>query len=303
MRKIASIIFNILLVCGCIYALLCGEVRSHDNPNYAELQPESFVPDVIETVLHDKELKQIYVCYNDANCVNVYAESGEFLWAVATPEIRNSYFELQDDKLLIYGHDDAYIYNSKNGEFLGIENADDLNLNYYWQNEQAGEFSFDFYQVYRASPDGTLNIVVSRPWWHWIFNSAVPFILIFSAFFVTGAILFIEKRKAYNSVKNKVTFRAPKSKTIVNYSKVTSIIHLVYTFLNIVFGFFGGILCIGIIPIAIHFIVSGVILSRMSKKIHVSKEEETVIDYWNAFALDTFIIVFFSVITVAVIAV
>ena len=50
------------------------------------------------------------MCYNDANCVNVYTETGEFLWCVSTPYLRNSYFILQDDKLIICDGD-AYIYN------------------------------------------------------------------------------------------------------------------------------------------------------------------------------------------------
>ena len=137
------------------------------NDNYKEIQTESFVPDTIETVLQDKDLKQIYVCYNDANCVNVYSEEGEFLWCVATPYMRNSYFELQDDKLIIYDGD-AYIYDSKNGSFLGVENEENLNLNYDWENEYnekyiEGDFYFDNFQVYKVLADGTLEVIVNRP--------------------------------------------------------------------------------------------------------------------------------------------
>lgn len=208
MKKIFYVLFIILFMGGIALGLFGRAICSHDNQNYAELQPESFIPDVIETVLHDKELKQIYVCYNDANYVNVYSESGEFLWAVATPYLRNSYFELQDNKLIIYDNN-AYIYNSKNGEFLGIENEENLDLNYDWEKEQTdefkdGEFYFDSYQVYRADSNGTLNIIVSRPWWHWIFNFAVSWLISFVGALGIGITVFIEKKRSYNSVKKRV---------------------------------------------------------------------------------------------------
>ena len=58
-----------------------------------------------------------------------YTEDGDFLWCVATPYMRNSCFELQDDKLIIYDGD-VYIYHSKDGSFLGIENEENLDLDY-----------------------------------------------------------------------------------------------------------------------------------------------------------------------------
>lgn len=98
--KILFPFFIVLFMGGIALGLLGREFCTRSNDNYKEIQPESFVPDTIETVLRDDDLKQIYVCYNDANCVNVYTEDGDFLWCVATPYMRNSYFELQDNKLI-----------------------------------------------------------------------------------------------------------------------------------------------------------------------------------------------------------
>ena len=114
MRRFTKILFPIsvaLFLCGIALGLLGRAFCTRSNDDYTSIQPESFVPDTIETVLYDEDLKQMYVCYNDANCVNVYTEKGEFLWCVATPYMRNSYFELQDDKLIICDGD-AYIYDS-----------------------------------------------------------------------------------------------------------------------------------------------------------------------------------------------
>lgn len=305
MRRISFILCIILFVGGVSLGLFGRAICTRDNQNYAVLQPESFIPDVIETVLHDKELKQIYVCYNDANYVNVYSESGDFLWAVATPYIRNTCFELQDNKLIIYD-DNAYIYNSRNGEFLGIESVENSELNYDRENEltdevKDGEFYFDSYQVYKADSNGTLNIVVSRPWWHWIFNFAVSMFISFVGALGIGVTVFIEKKRSYNAVRKKGNFENRKAKAILNYFRVTSIIQLVYAFLDVFLGFFGGLLCIGIIPIAIHFIVSNWILWNMINNTPVSREEKAVLDYWKFVEIITFIIALVSAIIVAIV--
>ncbi len=306
MKKIYTVLFIILFIGGIVLGLFGRAYCTRDNQNYAELQPESFIPDVIETVLQDEKLKQIYVCYNDANYVNVYSESGEFLWAVATPYIRYSYFELQEDKLIIYG-DDAYIYNSANGEFLGIEKVENLDLEYNWEDEQTdefidGEIYFDSYQVYKADPNGTLYTIVSRPWWHWIFNFGVCWCISFVGALGIGITIFVEKKRSYDGVKKKVKFKNRKAKIIINYFRVTSIVQLVYAGLDVVFGFFGGILCIGIIPVAIHFIASNWILRNMLDYISISQDERTVADYWGTLEIVTLIIAVASVLIAAGIA-
>ena len=132
MRRFTKILFPIsvvLFMCSIVIGLLGHAFCTRSNDDYKSIQPESFVPDTIETVLEDENLKQIYVCYNDANCVNAYSDNGEFLWCVATPYMRNSYFELLDGKLIIYDGD-AYIYDSQNGAFLGMENEETLDVNY-----------------------------------------------------------------------------------------------------------------------------------------------------------------------------
>ncbi|MDD6094514.1 MAG: hypothetical protein PUC29_02090, partial [Clostridia bacterium] len=278
---------------------------TRDNQNYTVLQPESFIPDVIETVLHDKELKQIYVCYNDANCVNVYSEDGEFLWAVATPYIRNSYFELQDGKLIIYG-DGAYIYNSKNGEFLEKTSEDNLELSYRWSEETAdemteGEIYFDSYQVYKYEPDGSLRTVVSRPRWHLFFNFGACLFIAGMGAVGLGITFFFEKKKSYNRVKN-TEIKSPKARKIIHYFKATSIVHIIYTVLDIIFGFFGGYLCIGIMPLALNFIFSGVIICNMLDRISFSEEEAAVVQYYKTVEFATFVIAFFSVVAAVRIA-
>lgn len=307
MKKYLSVFFIIMFMGGIALGIFGRVICTRSNQNYADLQPESFIPDVIETVLHDEELKQIYVCYNDANYVNVYDESGKFLWAVATPYIRNSYFDLQEGRLIICGGDDAYIYNSADGKFLGTEKEEDLNLKYDWENEQTGEFKdgefyFDSYSVCKADSNGELHPVVSRPWWHRIFSFGASLCIAFAGALGIGITVFVEKLKAYCNVKKKVKLESRKAKVIINYFKVTSIIQLLYAFLDISFIFLGGIFCIIIIPIAVHFIVSNWILWNMLDFTAMNKEERAVTDFWKVFEIATFIIAFVSDIIVAVIA-
>lgn len=300
------IISDILFAGGIILGLVGRVICTRDNKDYGELQPELFLPDVIETVLHDEELKQLYVCYNDANYVNVYSESGEFLWAVATPYIRNTYFELQDDKLMIYG-DGAYVYSSANGDFLGLAAEENLDLSYNWQKEHAddlqnGEFCFDSHQVYKADSDGSLHTVIARPWWYRVFDFGTC--LIVAAFGAVGFGLthFYTAKKSYDSVKKKTVFKNRKAKIIKNYFIVISIIQLLYAVIDIVGGFFGGIFCIGIFPIAIYFIISNIVTLNILDRISVSREEMQVLKYWETVEIITFVTAFLSVILAAGIA-
>lgn len=300
MKKVLTVLFPVLFMAGIAWGLIGRAICYRDTQNYQDLQPELFAPDVIETVLYDEKSGQIYVCYNDSNYVNVYTESGEFLWAVATPYIRNSYFELQDDTLIIYG-DTAYLYDSRDGSFLVRRNADELSLSYDWEPEStdafaAGEIYFDPYQVYQAQSDGSLRTIVSRPWWHWCFNFGVCWCIAFAGGIGYGILLFVGKIKEYASVKAHLKFKSKKAKTVFRYFRTSAVIHLLYAVLDIVFGFFGGFLCIGIIPLALHFVISSAVLWRRIDHLSISKEERKALAYWGEVGVWTFVIAFFSVI-------
>ena len=309
MRRLTKILFSFsvsLFLCSIALGLLGRAFCTRSNDNYTSIQPESFVPDTIETVLHDEDLKQLYVCYNDANCVNVYTEEGKFLWCVATPYMRNSYFELQDDKLIIYDGD-AYIYDSKSGSFLGIEDEEDLDLNYNWEKEYdeqltEGNFYFDSFQVYRASADGTLAVIVNRPWRHHIFDYSLCLGIAFLGAIGIGISIFLEKKKDYNAVKKTVVFENRKARIIKDYFKITTIIHSTYFALNIICAFFTDWLIIGIIPLALHMIISSIILWNMKDRLSCKSEEMQVIDFWGTTEFGSFVIAFISVIIASSIA-
>ena len=314
-KRILFVVCILIFFTGIAIGLIGRSICTRDNENYQKVQAELFAPDEIATVLHNADLHQIYVCYNDASYVNVYSEEGRFLWAVSTPYLRNVYFELSNNQLIVYNSADAYIYNSSNGTFVEKKKSDDIELNYDWENEytdefQEGEFYFDTYQVYKAQEDGSLTTVVARPWWYWVFNFGVCWCVSFCGAVGIGILIFLEKRKDLKTIQQEKCTSDPNAITenrklrfIIKYFRVTSIVHIIYAILDVVTGIFlDGILCIGIMPLAIHFIISNIIFFNMLDHISLTESEQKIKDYWTTLEIGSFIIAFLSVIVAAMLA-
>ena len=117
-----------------------------------------------------------------------------------------------------------------------------------------------------------------------------------------GISIFFEKKKDFNAVKKNLVFVNHKAKVINSYFKITTIVHLIYTILNIVCTFYFDWLIIGIIPLALHMIISSIILWNMKDRLSCKSEEMRVIDFWGTTEIGSFIIAFFSVIIASSIA-
>lgn len=304
-RKVNKLraLFGILIAVSVLTALSGRAVCIRNTNNYDVLQPELFAPDEIRSVLYDEETKQLYVCYNDASYVNVYTESGEFLWAVSTPYLRNAYFELQNGRLIIY-NEEAYVYNSSDGTFIERVSAEKLGLEYGFESDSAdnfreGEFYFDSYQVYRANSAGKLETVIFRPWWYWCFNSGVCVGIAFLGIIAFLLTFIPEKIKDVRELKNFEPSN-DEQKLIFDYFRITSAVHIVYAVLNVFSVFFGGILCILLFPLGIHFVISGIILTLKFEKVRATKEERSALEFWRIADFITFIGAFASVFIVAV---
>ena len=217
--------------------------------------------------------------------------------------MRNDCFELQHDKLIIYD-DSIYVYSSADGEFIGCAKEDDFDLDYHWEHEitttvAPGEIYFDTYQVYKADSDGTLETIVARPWWHWFFHFGVCLCVAFIGAIGIGILIFMEKAKAHFSISGPVEFQSKKGRNIVIYFKVTTLVQVLYAIFDIIFGFYGGILCIGIMPLAIHFIISNIVIWNMLDNIRATDDEQKEFNYWKACEMASFFVAFFSVIIAA----
>ena len=281
---ISVILFIASIVWGGASAIICN--RSNDN--YKELQEEFISPDIIDTVMYDEELKQIYVCYDYSAYVNVYNELGGFLWCVGIDTSRGLSCAIDDDKLIISSQGYGYIYDAKNGTFLAETNDEDLLYKYDEKSEEIlvkNKISFDSTQVYKEDLNGILETIVSRPKWYKIFD-----VKLFGVCAIFGAIgiglgYLMIMYYGYLESKDKAEFRNKKAKIIKNYFKATSILQIVSAILIAVFQGIFALLLIVIVP---HFIISNIVLYNIMDKLPVSDEEEIVLHFWKTVNIITF---------------
>ncbi len=301
-------VFVILFISGISIGLLGRIICFRSNKNYQVLQPELFAPDPIETVLFDPDFGQIYVCYNDASYVNVYSENGTFLWAVSVPYLRNAYFILADNKLFVYRSGEAYLYDSKDGTFLDKNDPEALGLAYYDKNVERKEIagsdnlSFDLFQVYRDAENGEKITIVARPWWYSVFLFEYNLLIAFIGAIGIGILLFRESVKKYRTILDqklrrgeKQTVTHPKARKILRYFKVITVIDLVYAVLNMLAGIWlNGILCVGLIPLALHFIVSSIVLENTLDSLWLPPKEAEILGFWKGCKFGSIAIAFLS---------
>jgi len=282
------IIFVILFVVSIVWGSFSAYYCSKKNDNYQELQEEFIDPDIIDTVIYDEELKQIYVCYCYSTYVNVYNESGDFLWCVGIDTSRGLSCAIDDDKLIISSQGYGYIYDAKSGTFLAETNDEDLLYKYDEKSEELlvkNKISFDSTQVYKEDSNGNLKTIVSRPKWYKIFD-----VKLFGACAIFAAIgiglgYFMITYYEYLKSKDKAKFRNKKANVIKNYFKATSILQVVTAILIAVFQ---GIFTLLIIVIFPHFIISNIVLYNIMDKLTVSDDEETVLHFWKMVNIITF---------------
>ena len=184
--RIVTIICFVMLFAGVLYSVICGKSYYHNNEYYDLKLPEIDTYCKIDTVKTDVVNEMLYVCYDDATCINTYNFDGSFLWAISIPREEYSrgvtYFYLDNGKLIIERDADVYIYDAHTGDFIektyiekiGIESwrdtydiyhADDLK-----KINQAG-FDFDLYNVYaNAENDSPIDFIVKKPSWYILTN-------------------------------------------------------------------------------------------------------------------------------------
>jgi hypothetical protein len=309
--RIFSILYGALIVlfmAGVGVSLLGGRLSMHDHAEYEEVLEEIYTVEEIDSVLVDERSDLIYVCYSAGSYVNVYRQDGSFRWAVSAPYLRNTYFEIKDGRLILYKND-AYVYDALTGEFVEQTTDEILGLSYDWEAEDLpaddpvpGDILYDAYQVYRVEEDGSTVAIVERPAWYLLFHSALHFTVTTLA---AGGILLLLFIRAWMNAKEKdtPTNRQKMSKigrVFRKYAMVTSIVHVVYTVANIAVAFVGGYLVIGIIPLALHFIISSIVFANLQRK--ESDGEEAIQAKLSVTELFTFIAAFASVIIASAIA-
>ena len=210
---------------------------------------------------------------------------------------------------MILYKNDAYVYDALTGEFVEQTTDEILGLSYDWEAEDVpaddpvpGDILYDAYQVYRVEEDGSTVAIVERPAWYLLFNSTLHFTVTTLA---AGGILLLLFIRAWMNAKEKDTPQNRQKMSKIGrvfrtYAMVTSIVHVVYTVANIAVAFVGGYLVIGIIPLALHFIISSIVFANLQRK--ESDGEEAIQAKWSVTELFTFIAAFASVIVASAIA-
>lgn len=283
-RGIAETMLRVSFTAAIMVALLTRLVCIRDTQNYDRLQPELRFPDTIAEVLHDPELGQIYVCYNDASYVNVYTEDGAFLWAVSVPYQRYVAFALLDGRLYLNG----FVYDAADGTFLELL---DEETEIWLPEQEAGEFTFDSYQVYRGS-----ETVVRRPGWYWLTNFAVCWCIAMGSAAVYGCFIFSSMLVVWWRSRRQVQIRNGKARFLLGYWKFKCSLQGLWAVANVAAACYGRDISIGTVAVIVHFIVSGWVLHNMFDGLEPEDGRDTVLVFWLACDWATAIVAFASVI-------
>lgn len=290
-----------MFVSGIVTGLIGRAICVHDNENYETILPEITIIEEISHVLKDQN-GNIYVCYNDASCVNVYDYDGNFIWAVSVPYLRNSYFELRQSNLIIYNYENAYIYDIEDKRFISKSLPEAMDLEFVWQNSTLslddlapGDVYFDTYNVYRIDDDGVSRTLIEKPLWYYVFHFPFDWLFSFTGALLAGIFIFFSKTVAYFKSKSKRELEDKRTVNIQKYIKIMIAVNVTFIFINIVGSiFFNGIFVLGIFPVGLNFIIGNVIVANMREK-----QDHLALEFWTICNFASFIIAFFSVVAVA----
>lgn len=278
LRSWLGLVFSL----ACIVSMLGRQLSRGDNRDYRAIQPELRAPDVIDTVLYDPELRQLYVCYDDANQVDVYSENGSFLWAVATPYIRNTDFILREGMLILYGNSDAYVYRAADGAFLEFRETDILELPHSQTDQCPEGIAFSSYRVWRNLESGEEQVLVARPWWHRIFDFLLNWSICMACGAGMGILALLEKAREWQKVKDDLQFSTKRSGRLHRYYRCGAWTLLLVTVLEFLLAVLGVCPIFVLFPVTGCFIISSIIVDSILDRTSLSEEERSAIMFWRA---------------------
>lgn len=314
--KILDVVFSVLFVLCIGIGLFSSFLYTDNNADYMKLQPELRTPEPIECVLGDCKSGLIYVCYTEGSAVNVYdGESGEFLWAVSAPYLRHTYFDLDADRLVIYGANEAYLYDSKTGAFLEKGESDAYGLSFELGENTAiqgepvpGEIYYDLNDVYKVNPDGSRQMIVCAPWWVDFFNVFIWWLVGFSVGLGKGALMLLDrvrqgvraKKAAQGDFSGEFELTDKTEIFTVRFYQAESVVHILLAVIIAIFT--GSVPKVTLLafPVTIVFILSQIILVNLLDRRTLSAYEQKTVSMWKAINWGTLIA---ALLTLAVVSV
>ena len=267
-------------------------------------------------MLGDRKSSLIYVCYTEGSAVNVYdSESGEFLWAVSVPYLRHTYFDLDADRLFIYGANEAYLYDRKTGAFLEKGESDAYGLPFDSEKDTSverepvpGRVYYDAYNVFKVNPDGSRTMIVSTPRWAWLFNVFIWWLVGFSAGLCKGALMLLDKVR--QGVKAKKAAQGDFSGVFELTDKAavfTVYFYRVESVVNILLGVSFVLLTASVpkvtlllVPAAIVFILTQIILVNLLDRRILTDYERKTVSMWRAVNCGTFIAALLTLVVIMI---
>lgn len=276
MKRILERVLPVIFALAVLTGLLGRQISTRVTEDYQRLQPEFTGPDMIETVMYDPQLGQLYVCYADANFVNVYTDSGEFRWAVGTPYIRGNQFCLKDGMLVCYGGGNAYRFDAASGTFLGTADEEKMDLPY--DSERTADFTWDSFQVY----DGAGKVLVDRPVWYWVFDFMVSWCIAAVCGLGLGLLELLERMGEARKARKKAVLTDRRAKCYRAASIGMIAVHLLYGIAMQFSTYLSPWMVLGIFPLTIHFILAGWLWLDRPARWKIPAEEYTILRSWRA---------------------
>lgn len=284
MKRILKRVLPVIFALAVLVGLLGRQISTRVTEDYQCLQPEFAGPDMIDTVMYDPQLGQLYICYADANFVNVYTDSGEFRWVVGTPYIRGNQFCLKDGMLVCYGGGTAYRYDGESGTFLGTAGEEELDLPY--DSERTADFTWDSFQVY----DRAGKVLVDRPAWYWVFDFMVTWCIAAVCGLGLGTLELLDRMEAARKARKQAPLTDRRAKRYRAASIGMIAVHLLYGIVMQLFARQDPWLLLGIFPITIHFILAGWIWLDRPARWDLPAEEYTILRSWRALNIASLIV-------------
>ena len=313
-KKVLTVVFTAMFFLGIGMAFFSSFLYTDNNTDYKKIQPELRTPEPIECVLGDRKSSLIYVCYTEGSAVNVYdSESSEFLWAVSVPYLRHTYFDLDADRLFIYGANEAYLYDRKTGAFLEKGESDAYGLSFDSEKDTSverepvpGRVYYDAYDVFKVNPDGSRSMIVCAPWWADFFNVFIWWLVGFSAGLCKGALMLLDKVR--QGVKAKKAAQGDFSGVFELTDKAavfTVYFYRVESVVNILLGVSFVLLTASVpkvtlllVPAAIVFILTQIILVNLLDRRILTDYEKKTVSMWRAVNCGTFIAAFLTLVVI-----
>lgn len=292
-KKILRLTLISIFLLGFALAVT-GRVMSINSPdNYREIQDEIKTPEEFFDVWVGAE--RIYLCFRVGSYVNVYDRDGNFLWAVSAPYMDNAQFLLTETELIIFDSE-AFVYNVENGEFITVRYATGLSSTVPPSKDdndseatQPGDLIFEPYEISEITEDGSTKAVISRPWWHRIFNLYIDLLISAISAIILGILSLSEKIKAWSEVRDSSTITHPEAKNYRLAILITIVVNLIATVINIFV-----VSTIIIVFLTAHFIIGGVIMYNLIANLSCTEYEKRMFDMLKAIGIASFTLLFFT---------